>query len=266
MRLCLAALCLLVTSNIGVIAQRHRPTPAVLFYDLAAVPKLPYGPYPDARAVLTESSSFVIATVPSNWRQTPHHHEQEQVTMGVAGSLGYLIGSEWHQLGSHEAGLPPPNVEHGMRNETDSPAVVIEYQPVLRREWLPPHPKVPPALQTPQPLSVPASAQLTVDFGLDSPGWRTDETTARLKVLSGETIRATFVDLSAAGGFIDVGAPPIERERLVYILDGRVAATVNGDTQVVSPEMLISVESGQHVRMASTNHAGSLLVVFEPLR
>jgi len=241
-----------------------QPTDAVAFYDMATIPKAPYGPYPDARAVLTETCSVAIATLPRRWRQTPHHHAQEQITIGREGPLGYVIDGILHELGTHGAGLPPPDVEHGMVNDSDGPAVMLEYQPVLRREWLPPHPQVPPQPQAPQAQRISSSAPVTIDYDVASSGWIVDKAGARRKTLAGQTIRATFWDLSRAGARLDVAATPTSRERIVFVLDGHATVEIAKARRIVGPEMLIEVRpSARNIVLRSQPSEPSLIVVFD---
>ena len=236
----------------------------VVFHDMATIARAPYGPYPDARAVLTETSSIAIATVPPRWRQTVHHHTQEQVTIGRGGPLGYVIDGIRHELSPHRAGLPPPDVEHGMVNDSDDAAVMLEYQPVLRREWLPPHPQVPPQPQAPQAQHVSSSVPVTIDFDIASSGWIVDKAGARHKTLGGHTIRATFWDLSRAGAWFDVAANPTSRERIVFVLNGRAAADLAKMRQIVGTEMMIEVRpTARHLVLRSQQSEPSLMVVID---
>jgi quercetin dioxygenase-like cupin family protein len=239
-------------------------TDDVVFHDMATIEKAPYGPYPDARAVLTETCSIAIATLPPHWRQTRHHHTQEQVTIGREGPLGYFIDGILHELGPHGAGLPPPDVEHGMVNDSDSPAVMLEYQPVLRREWLPPHAQVPPYPQAPQALRIPANAPVTTDFDTASGEWAVVSTGARRKLLAGQTIRATFWDLSRADASVDIASNPTSRERLVFVLNGHLTAETAEMSRIVGPEMLIEVRpAARKVVLRSQKPEPSMIVVFD---
>jgi quercetin dioxygenase-like cupin family protein len=207
----------------------------VVFHDMATIAKAPYGPYPDARAVLTETCSIAIATLPPRWRQTPHHHTQEQVTIGREGPVSYIIDGIPHELGAHGAGLPPPDVEHGMANDSDGPAVIREYQPVLRREWLPPHPQVPPQPQAPQAQRTSPNVPVTV-----------------------------FWDLSRVGASVDVAIDPTSRERLVFVLNGHATVAAAEVRRIVGPEMLMEVRpAARNVVMRSQRSESSMIVVFD---
>jgi len=258
-----SATLLTIVLGFGARAQRGQPDD-VVFHDMATIVKAPYGPYPDARAVLTETCSIAIATLPPRWRQTPHHHTQEQVTIGRDGPLGYVIDGVLHELGPHGAGLPPPDVEHGMANDSDRPTVMLEYQPVLRNEWLPPHPQVPPKPQEPQAQRIPANAPVTLDFDRASGDWAVVSTGVRRKALSGQTIRATFLDFSRAGASVDVAINLSSRERLVFVLNGHVTAETAEVRRIIGPEMLIEIRpAARNVVLRSQQSEPAMIVVFD---
>jgi quercetin dioxygenase-like cupin family protein len=265
MRVVVFASATLLTIVLGFSAPALRGQPDdIVFHDMATIAKAPYGPYPDARAVLTETCSVAIATLPPHWRQTRHHHTQEQVTIGRDGPLEYIIDGILHELGPHGADLPPPDVEHGMANDSDGPAVMLEYQPVLRREWLPPHPQVAPQPQAPQTQHIPANAPVAIDFGTASGDWTVASTGARRKTLAGQTIRATFWDLSRAEASVDIAINPTSRERLVFVLNGHASAETAEVRRIVGPEMLIEVRpAARHVVLRSQQSEPSMIVVFD---
>src|SRR5215470_7555292 len=113
----------------------------VAYHDFTKTAGEPYGPYPMTWMVVTESNSLALAVVPSGFHQTPHYHDQEQFTLGVEGALDYSIGGVQHRIGPKGAGVPPSNVLHGMSNDSGQPVMMLEFQPVRRDDWLPPHPQ-----------------------------------------------------------------------------------------------------------------------------
>jgi quercetin dioxygenase-like cupin family protein len=238
---------------------------SVTFHDMGALPKTPYGAFPDMRAVLTDSSSVALATIPPHWKQTLHRHAHDQITIGRAGAIEFSIDGVRHQLGSHAAGLSSANVEHGMVNDADHTGVVIEYQPVLRRDWLPPHPQPPPQSLSMEPRHVPQDQQVSIDFDPSSSGWA-DLNGARAKILSGETIQATFWDLSKSSASVDVSAAPSTRERLVVVLHGHVSSAIGSVRREIGPEMLLEVHpSTDRLTLRSLGEGAAMVVVFETL-
>jgi hypothetical protein len=59
-------------------------TEPVAYYDFTKTAGEPYGPYP-MTMVVSASNSLALAVVPAGFHQTPHHHDQEQFTLGVEG-------------------------------------------------------------------------------------------------------------------------------------------------------------------------------------
>src|SRR5436305_11300376 len=99
----------IVVSSLAVLVGARTPAAerdTVVYHDMAVIPKTVYGPFPEERAVLTDTSSLVIATLPPKYKQTVHYHDQEQFTLGFGGAVGYSIGGVHHDLGAHGVGLP----------------------------------------------------------------------------------------------------------------------------------------------------------------
>ncbi len=238
---------------------------AVTYYDFTKMPGFPYGPFPEMWAVVTDSNSFAYGSVPTGYHQTPHHHNQEQFTLGVEGALDYSIAGIVHRIGPHGVGLPPSNVPHAMSNDSGQTVMMVEFQPVRRPEWLPPHSPVPPQPQSPQPATAPADQPVTLDFGLSSGGWSAQPDGSRMKVFSGKTIRATFWDLSAAGASVDMSAQPSTGERFVYVLDGSLESLAGATRREVGKKSLIVLTpAAKGLRLRSLGKAQTEIVVFEP--
>jgi len=141
---------------------------------------------------------------------------------------------------------------------------MLEYQPVLRHEWLPPHPQVPPQPQAPQAQRIPANAPVTLDFDRASGDWAVVSTGVRRKALSGQTIRATFLDFSRAGASVDVAINLTSRERLVFVLNGHVTAETAEVRRIIGPEMLIEIRpAARNVVLRSQQSEPSMIVVFD---
>lgn len=255
----------------GIALVHQRPTigaeaDTVVYHDMAAIPKAPWGPFPEERAVLTDTCSVVIASLAPRYTQPVHRHNQEQFSLGLGGAVGYTIGGAHHEVGSHVAVLPPSNVMHGIVNDSDQPALMMEYQPVLRKEYLPPHPQVPPQPQSAEPVPLAADQMVAMDFDRTSSGWRVEKNGARVKAFSGKTIRASFWDLAAKGASVEVAEHPSARERLVFVLDGHVASVVGKTRRETGPEMLVEVRpSAKSVKMTSLGNGPAFVVVFETI-
>ncbi len=258
----------LVVALAGLLAGQTAPVraqeQAVTYHDFTKLPSGPYGPYPELWSVVTASNSFAFGTVPNGYHQTPHHHNQEQFTLGVDGALDYSIGGVVHRIGPRRVGLPPSNVPHGMSNDSGQTVTMAEFQPVRRAEWLPPHAPVPPQPQSPQPAALSPTEQVTLDFGLSAADWKAQPGGARMKVLSGKTIRATFWDLSAAGASVDLTAQPSNGERFVYVLDGALASVVGATRrEIAGRSLMVLTPAAKDVKLQSLGKPGTEIVVFD---
>jgi quercetin dioxygenase-like cupin family protein len=235
----------------------------VTYYDFTKIAGESYGPYPMTWMAVTASNSLALAVVPSGFHQTPHYHDQEQFTLGVEGALDYSIGGGVHHLGPSGAAIPPSNVVHGMTNDSDQPAVMLEFQPVRRDDWLPPHPQVRQP-QSAQAAPLDSTTQLAIDYGLSSKGWRVERTGARIKALSGKTVRANFWDLSAAQAIVDITARPSATERFVYVLSGQLTSRVGSSRrQVGARTAIVITPAARDVAFESTSSPGTEVVIFE---
>ena len=259
--ICVLAVGCILAQRAAMIAADPNP---VTFHDLSTMKPWPYGPYPEARGVVTGASSLIIVVVPTGYKQTPHRHNQEQFSLGIGGTIDYNVGGTIRRLGSHGLGFMPSNVMHGMINESGEAALMMEFQPVRRPEWLPPHPQVPPQPQSAEPISLPAERQVTLDFDLSSGGWRTDRTGTRTKSLAGQMIQASFVDLSAPRSSMNLTEHPSTHERFVMVLSGRATARVASERRDVGREILMVLSpAASRVTLESVGRAGTEVVVFE---
>lgn len=233
----------------------------VTYHDFAAIPLTPVGSM-QARAFLADTSGIAMGVMPPGMKQAPNHHEQEQITFSVEGAFDMNIGGERQHL-EHSAALIPPNVEHPII-VGDHPATMMEYQAIRRTDWLPPYPRLV-TPQSPEPMSVPAGQQITIDFSLASGGWQAVASGARWKRITGKTIQATLFDLAKAGATVEVAEQTSGRERLVYVLSGRIASSAAGSKRQISKETVIVVPVRTSVGLESVGQADTVAVLFEPV-
>jgi hypothetical protein len=140
---------------------------------------------------------------------------------------------------------------------------MLEFQPVRREDWLPPHPQVRQP-QSAEPVPLDRAEQVTVDYGLSSDGWRSEPTGARVKALVGRTIRANFWDLSAAHSMVNITAQSSANERFVFVLSGRLASQVGSSLCEIGARTAIVVSpSAREVQLQSLAAADTAVVVFE---
>ena len=166
-----------------------QPPAALTFHDLSTMARHPLGRM-QARGAMGQTGSIIVTELPPGLKTTPHHHHQEQMMLGLAGGMHYQMAGKPYPLGRLTAAIALPNVEHGNINETGAQATCIEFQPVRRPDWFPPHPRR--AREgAPVPVAIPAGRKVTEDFSA-SAGWRADSSGAKSKALGGDTMRVTL--------------------------------------------------------------------------
>ena len=255
----IAALLVLAGGSIGV-AQ----APAALtFHDLATMTRHPLGRM-QARGAMGQTGSIMVTELPPGLKTTPHHHHQEQMMLGLDGGMHYQMAGKPYPLGRLTAAIALPNVEHGNINETAAPATCIEFQPVLRPDWFPPHPRL--AREgAPAPVAIPAGRTVTEDFSAPA-GWRAAPGGARSKSLSGNTMRLTLWDLSAASAPVDLTSGAAV-ERFVFVVDGQASIAEGAAQRTIGREMLVIVSpTATNVKLSPVPKGTALLAVFEALK
>ena len=122
---------------------------------------------------------------------TPGHFMGQSLTP-------YLRGETPQPRPRLTAALALANVRHGNINDTNEPAACVEFQPVQRPDWFPPHPRRP-REGTPEPVSPPAGREVVVDFNAQF-GWKDLGAGVRSKSLAGDTMKLTVWQLSSGPG------------------------------------------------------------------
>ena len=254
-RIAIAVAVLLIAFLTGGSAQQPS---ALTFHDLAAMARYPFGGM-QARGAMGQHASMFIADVPPGARTTPHHHHQEQFMLGLDGAMNFVLAGSFPQpLTPLSAAFAPPNVQHGNVN-ADAPARYIEFQPVLRPDWYPPHPRRP-REGTPEPLPIPEGRKVSESFAAGSSGWRS-EGGARSKVLSGNTASVTVWEVPSSARPIDLTAGPAA-ERFVYVIDGAVTIGEGAATREAGREMLVIVAPAARGVRLLPSAQGARLAVF----
>ncbi len=238
-------------------------TEGVTYHDLAAMQTWKLGNM-QAKGATGESHSFAVAEMPPGARGragNPHHHNQEQVVLGLSGSTVFSLGGVSYRLGVHGAVVTPSNAEHFQLNgSTATASAFIEFQPVLRPDWFPPHPANE-STKSAAPAAVASSQQVFTDFGTSAEGWQSVSGGARSKTLNGQTVRVTVWDLSAAESSLVLEA---RWESFVYVLEGHASVIAPSGRRDIGPEMLLVVSpQAKDVRLMSLNKGRTLIAVFE---
>jgi quercetin dioxygenase-like cupin family protein len=250
---------LLMTSSAGA-----QTTEGVAYYDLSTMAKWPLGKM-QVNGTMGQAGSFGIAELPDGLRGNPHHHNQEQIVLGLAGMTEITIDGTPHRLGVHGAVLTPPNAQHSNANAGSGTATFIEFQSVLRTDWFPPHQKfVPPVAAAPAPVSVPRGRQVFSDFTVSSDGWRTDSNGARSKVLRGQTIQVTVWDLSEPNASVMLDSQGMRPEQFLYVLEGQPQITVGGSRRDMTAQTLAVISpAAKSVQLRSPGKGRAVVAVFD---
>lgn len=259
----LAVIAIGISGLTRIVAAQTAPvqTDGVTFYDFAGIPQT--GPL-QARAVVTDTVSFIYAVIPPRWHQAVHYHEQEQISMGLEGAVRVLVGGGLHPLGARLAVIPPANVEHGMVNDDDTAGKIVEFDAIRRPDWLPSHAPVT-IVKSPQPVPLSDGQQIDADMSLSAAGWERLGTGARRKALVGKTIRLTTWDLSEPNASADLASGAVG-DRFLFVLQGRVSiVSRSGHHELSEGGLALLAASAQNIEARSSG-IPAVVAVFESLR
>lgn len=243
-------------------------TEAVAYHDFSTMAKWKLG-NGQIRAVMGQSGTLAVLEMPpgtlgpaANAGRNAHHHTQEQIVIGIGGSVIGVIGAGPYRLGSYGAVVVPSNWQHfGINGSVAEPATLIEFQPVLRKNWFSPYPPDT-SEKSAEPLAVSHDQHLFEDFTPSTKGWRVEASGASSKVLSGKTIRLTMWDLTKPNAATDLGHA--KSERFVYVLEGNAEITVNSARREAKAETLAVISSAANdVRLTSLGKGRTIVAVFE---
>jgi mannose-6-phosphate isomerase-like protein (cupin superfamily) len=238
-------------------------TEPVTYHDLSAMATWPLGNM-QVKGATGQSGSFAIAQMPPGVRGRTgngHHHMQEQIVIGLSGSPIIGIDGVAYRVGTYGAVVTPPNAEHfNINGLTTGPSTFIEFQPVLRSDWFPPH-KPYTAPRSPVPAPVSSDERVFEDFDSASGGWRSESNGSRSKTLSGRNIRLTVWDLSMAKSSADLRP---QSEQFIYVLEGYAEMIVGSARREITPQMLAVVSpAAKDIRLRSVGKGRTLVALFE---
>jgi hypothetical protein len=233
-------------------------TTALAFHDLAAMARWPFAGM-QARGAMGQVGSLFIGDVPAGVRTTPHHHHQEQVMLGLAGAMQIPLAGTLYPVPKLTAVMALANVRHGVVNDSGGAAVYVEFQPVLRPDWYPPHPRRQ-REGAPEPLPIPEGRKITENFAAGTSGWRT-EGGARSKALTGNTASVTVWEVPSTAKAIDFTSGPAA-ERFVYVVDGAVTIADGTIMREAGREMLVIIAPAARTVRIMPSAQGATLAVF----
>jgi hypothetical protein len=258
-----AIFCALAILSASVSAQNE----PVTYHDLATMSPWPLGNM-KARGAMGTSASLAIAEMPPGAlgrAGNAHHHAQEQIVVGTGGSpIGTIAGVPYRH-GTYGGSLVPPNVEHATINGlTSAPSTFIEFQPVRRLDWFPPHPKAA-FPQDPSPTPLPSDRRVFENFDPSAAGWAATGS-ARSKSLGSQSVRFTMWDLSATNATAEITQGAGTAERFVYVFEGQAQLVVDGRPRELTTQTLAIVSpTVKGIGLRSLANVRTLVGVFEAI-
>lgn len=241
----------------GILAQTNGPR----FHDLTALASRPFGAA-TGKPLVTPTGSILFAELSPEYRQRPHHHEQEQIHFVLSGDMDVMVGGELHHLPPLSATIPPSNVAHFMTNNSGKPTRFLEYQPVERADWLG-TPNAAAQKQSPEPVSLPRGVQVSnavVPKG--APG----ADGLNKASFAGRSVRVTVWETTAGQPQITVEPPRSSKHRFLYVVEGRAVFSAGAVTREIGPD--VCVEFGPAVATPVLRGAGvqrTVIAMFEAL-
>ena len=96
---------------------------------------------------------------------------------------------------------------------------------------------------SPEPVAVSPVQRVSAEMAVSSTGWRAEGNGARSKVLSGQTIRVTFWDLSAAKASVNLTPEGGRPERFAYVFEGQAEIAVGSSRREIGSNTVAVLSS-----------------------
>ena len=212
------------------------------------------------RTVVGATGSFSFAEFENGAGAALHHHEREQVNVGIDGVMEIGLGTHTESLPAGAAVITPANVRHAIRNRSGGKLISLEFHTIRRPDLVAPRPRPnPPYPVSPEPVVIPDDRKLVVQLdGADlEPGVA--------KVIRGETCTVAWRRLAPGAAATDLAPEKSSAELFVYVASGEADLTATGVSQRVSAGTLVIIPGQQeHVTLKAAGSAHVALVEFRP--
>lgn len=189
-----------------------------------------------------------------------HHHEREQVNVGIQGVMEMALGTHSEPLPFGAAVITPANVRHAIRNKSGGKLISLEFHTIRRPDLVPPRPR--PAVPypvAPQPVAIPDDRVLAVQ--LAPPGLPSGVATA----IHGETCTVAWRRLAPGAAATDLAPAKSSAELFVYVVTGEADVTATGVSRRLGAGTLLIIPGGhQRVMLKAAGSADVALVEFRP--
>ncbi|MDP2321705.1 MAG: cupin domain-containing protein [Acidobacteriota bacterium] len=214
------------------------------------------------RTVVGATGSFSFAEFDDGAGAPLHHHEREQVNVGIQGVMEMALGTHTETLPVGAAVITPANVRHSIRNKSGGKLISLEFHTIRRPDLVPPRPR--PAIPypvAPQPVAIPDDRQLVVQ--LAPPG----QPAGVAKEIQGETCTVAWRRLAPGAAAADLAPAKSTAELFVYVVTGEADLTATGVSQRIrAGTLLIIPGSHERVMLEAAGSADVALVGFRPGR
>jgi mannose-6-phosphate isomerase-like protein (cupin superfamily) len=236
------------------------PADAIVVRVMRDVPGTPLATGFIGRTVVGATGSFSFAEFEDGAGAGLHHHEREQVNVGIDGVMEMALGTHIEPLPAGAAVITPANVRHAIRNRSGGRLISLEFHTIRRPDLVPPRPR--PAVPypvSPEPVAIPDDRQLAVQLGT------ADLTPGIARVIHGQTCTVAWRRLVAGGPPADLAPARSSAELFVYVVSGEADLSASGVSQRVSPGTLVIIPGDkQHVTFKAAGAANVDLVEFRP--
>ncbi len=252
----------LATALIAQDSVHFPPTDAIAIRVMSDVPAAQLTAGFLGRTVVGATGSFSFAEFDDEAGAPLHHHEREQVNVGIQGVMEMALGSHTEPLPFGAAVITPANVRHSIRNRSGGKLVSLEFHTIRRPDLVPPRPR--PAVPypvAPQHVAIPDDRQLVVQ--LAAPG----HAPAVAKEIHGETCTVAWRRLTPGAAPTNLAPAKSTAELFVYLVTGEADVTATGVSQRISAGTLLIIPGSQaNVMLKAAGSADVALVEFRPAR
>lgn len=214
------------------------------------------------RTVVGATGSFSFAEFDDGAGAPLHHHEREQVNVGIDGVMEMGLGTHTEPLPAGAAVITPANVRHAIRNRSGGKLISLEFHTIRRPDLVPPRPR--PAVPypvSPEPVAVPDDRKLAVQLATP------EMPVGVAKMIAGETCTVAWRRLTPGGAAADLAPARAGAELFVYVTGGEADLAATGISQRISAGTLVIIPGDkEHVMLKAAGSANVELVEFRPAR
>jgi len=212
------------------------------------------------RTVVGATGSVTLGEFEDGAGAPLHHHEREQVNVGLEGVMEMGLGTHTEPLPAGSAVITPANVRHAIRNRSGARLVSLEFHTIRRPDLVPPRPRpLVPYPVSPEPVAIPDDRTLVVQMA------SMNQPSGVARVIQGATCTLAWRRVAAGASPADLAPSRSEAELFVYVASGEADVSAPGLSQRVSAGTLIVIPGHHlHVRLTAAGPADVALVEFRP--